>query len=281
MKNTEEKAVPDGLLSSVVKAVPFFKMIFPFDCMIAVSDREKFVFYLPGIKMRTESPVGQPLQEGDGLWEAVNKKEVHVNVVPREVWGFPFKNISAPLTDEDGRVVGAIGVGYSLENQEMLQETTQTIASSSQEILASSEELSANAETLHTRLEELRRASDTMLKGLEKTNHILTFIKDVAANTNLLGLNAAIEAARAGEHGKGFSVVAEEIRKLSMKSSSSVQEIKKYLEEVRAEIGSIGAMIAEVDTISSHQEASMQEIVRAIESFNQLVDKLQDLAKKI
>lgn len=271
----------DDLLNSVIKALPFFKMIFPFDCMVAVSDQEKFIFYLPGIKMKTESPVGLPLKEGDGLWESVHRKELHTNIVPKEIWGFPFKNISAPITNEEGEVVGAIGIGYSLENQEMLQETTHTIATSSQQILASSQELSANAETLHTRLEELHKASDAMLKGLEKTDHILTFIKDVAANTNLLGLNAAIEAARAGEYGKGFSVVAEEIRKLSTKSSSSVQEIKKYLEGIRSEISNIGAMITEVDAISSHQESSMQEIVKAIESFTLLVEKLRDLARKI
>jgi uncharacterized protein YukE len=276
----------DDLLNSAIKALPFFKMIFPFDCLMVVSDREKFIFYvpgdkIPGDKVKYDSPVGMPLKEGDGLWESVNRKEIHTNIVPKEVWGFPFKNISAPITNEEGEVVGAIGVAYSLENQEMLQEATHTIATSSQQILASSQELSANAETLHTRLEELRKASDAMLKGLEKTDHILTFIKDVASNTNLLGLNAAIEAARAGEYGKGFSVVAEEIRKLSTKSSSSVQEIKKYLEGIRSEISNIGAMITEVDAISSHQESSMQEIVKAIESFALLVEKLQDLARKI
>ncbi|MGB9660772.1 MAG: methyl-accepting chemotaxis protein [Moorellaceae bacterium] len=271
----------DELLKSVIKALPFFKKLFPFDCMMPVADREKFIYYLPGIKMRTESPVGKPLSEGDGLWEAVHKNEIQVSIVTKEHWGFAFKNVSVPIVNEEGEVVGAIGVGYSLENQEMLQETAHTIANSSQMILASSEELFANTETLRGRIEELRRTNLAMLGRLEKSEQILTFIRDVAANTNLLGLNAAIEAARAGEHGRGFSVVAEEMRKLSARSSSSVQDIKKYLEEIKCEIDNLTSMVAELDTMSSHQRTAVQGIVQAVEALTRLTERLEELAGRI
>jgi len=77
-----------------------------------------------------------------------------------------------------------------------------------------------------------RGTSHGMQAIQEATSHIVQAVKVIqglARQTNLLSLNAAIEAAKAGEHGKGFSVVAEEVRKLAERSRSSAQDIQKLI----------------------------------------------------
>ncbi len=70
----------------------------------------------------------------------------------------------------------------------------------------------------------------------KKIDDIIDIINEIAKKTKLLSLNASIEASKAGEHGKGFSIVAEEIRKLADTSSKSTEEIYDYLKNINSKI---------------------------------------------
>lgn len=153
----------------------------------------------------------------------------------------------------------------------ILSENFSQISAAMEELAASSVQVTENQESLNKEISNVDNLS-------KEINNILSYIKSIADQTKMLGLNAAIEAARAGDAGKGFGVVATEIRKLSENSKETATKISALTEKIQGSVHStLDTADATLNT-TQQQSAAIQETNASVEEIMSLADELNALA---
>lgn len=270
----EKKHSAEEILNLFAEVAPYLNNVVPQDMSVAVIVDGKYVAYEPPKTFNLPIRVGDPvkgktaercLETGYRVIQAVGSEQA-LGGIPYFVCGMPFSN--------NGKVVGCVLTAQMIANQEKINTIAHGLAASSQEMTAGMEELSSRASALATSSQDIEKLSAGLDQTTKHTDEIVSFIRNVASQTNLLGLNAAIEAARVGELGRGFGVVADEVRRLAVASGESVSRITESLRQIQESVALLSQKIHSIDENVESQAKSIQEIADASQELASMASNL-------
>lgn len=262
----------------IIDQLPLF---FEDEISFTLTDREKYIKFVESKNMTAYSEVGKVIAKGEALREVMETGKIKIFNVDAYNGGISIRVVAVPIRDNNGNIVGAVSYGRNLETSVKISKMSMNLTKVTESILEIANEIDGDIKNIKETNNKVVEEVGVTSKQCDNTDTIISFINNVSRQTNLLGLNAAIEASRAGELGRGFSVVAAEIRKLSVSSTTSITQINEILSSIKDSVKRVENNIEISMSSSEKQEMSLLQIVQAVKELNTSAETLSQLAIKL
>ncbi|MHC1721471.1 MAG: methyl-accepting chemotaxis protein [Clostridiaceae bacterium] len=267
------------VLNAFKTLAPYLPEFFNEDIIITISEGNVFTYVSGAETLGVTGKVGDIINPKGADYDAVRTKMIVRKKIDKEYSGKEIESISIPIVNENNVAIGCIAVVKSLERQheisnlsEALSKALNRISDMTDAIAGSSKQVSELNAMILDRIEDTNRQT-------KDTDEIIGFVKNIAKQTNLLGLNASIEASRAGDYGRGFNIVAKEIRKLSASSTDNLKKIEDILKNMQVSISSLTEKINDANDDFQKQAEEFQQVNELMEELSEDAEFLKNIAK--
>ncbi|ARU62993.1 histidine kinase [Tumebacillus avium] len=230
------------------------------------------IFCLPGFATSIKyEEFWRELRQGKAFQDKIERRTKDGRSLILEATYMPVRN--------NGRVEAVVKVATDITQREtLLQSSTSGLMAMVEEMTANTDEVLQSTEHIMNNMKTLNLESETVKQYVDGIQSVLSFVQNIAAQSHLLGLNAAIEAARAGEQGRGFAVVAGEVRKMADSSKQSAEDISVQLTAISKSIATIMEQVAVITGQASTNFAAMNELKK---SYDHIAETTEHLATSI
>lgn len=267
-----------SIIDHFAKVLPYLLDLSTGDIGVSLTDKEKYLFYKPGKTLNLKVATGSPLKPGSAVYRAVHERRRVVIRGDKALFGHPYIAVAIPLFDSSQAVAGAVCIQETVDRQEALKDMANQLSASIGILAATTQNISAQTQELSAVSQTLATASHQSAARVTESDQVLRLIQNIAAQTNLLGLNAAIEAARVGEQGRGFGVVAEEIRKLAASSTDSIKKIDAIIKTIQTDSLNSNSQVEYIHQVLSQVATATASIAGTTQQISSLAQQLDILA---
>lgn len=262
---------------------PIITELFPEGAFISLTDTKEIIQVQRSEKY--DIPVVEPgfdITHEEGIMNAINTSKWVRSDDDTLKYGPPVRVLTAPyFEDETSKVAGVVNIIRPKEAELSLRNMSVNLERQLSEVALTIQDLAEASGTIHSNEQEVNKEIEEITVMANEIVEVSNMIKSIADATKMLGLNASIEAARAGTAGRGFSVVANEINKLSEQSKNTVPKIKKFTDDIKTKVEETKQKSHVSLSSSQEQVAATEEITATIEEIQSLSIELANIANTI
>lgn len=270
----------EQLLKTFQQLLPYVRSAFRQDVSVAMTNREIYLACFPG-SLDLNLTAGMVIKPDSAADKAIKQRQRVIVRGDNKLFGVPYVAVAVPVFNLTGDAIGGIIIAESVERQENVKEMANQLKDSIHMLASTTEEISAQAEEIAAICSTWTKAVQESAARAENANIVLGLVKKIASQTNLLGLNASIEAARVGEYGRGFSVVANEIRKLANDSVTSISKIDDIVKVIQLDSHNTYREIKLIDNGVSQIADAVVNMANFTQQVSVMAAELEKLAEQV